>query len=222
VAYPRTLSEFSRGRRAAIVATLGGLWTIGPFSIDLYLPALPTLGGDLAASQRQVAVPIMRDAPADDANPNVGGIAEPTAAPGIPAPPEALLWLNPVVAAADVICGTDVNPYSMACQLIGSVTGEVPGGGVVLPGVKGVPEPEVIIGGNAKPGGANGWGVVGRAPIVAGEVFTSSSTRDTFWPKAAVAWAVTSALLVLVTVQLVSPTRRWRIFRRRSPRGTQA
>ena len=58
MAYPRTLSDFSRGRRAAIVATLGGLWTIGPFSIDLYLPALPTLGGDLAASQQQVAVTV--------------------------------------------------------------------------------------------------------------------------------------------------------------------
>ena len=58
MAYPRTLSEFSRGRRAAIVATLGGLWTIGPFSIDLYLPALPTLGGDLAATQQQVAVTV--------------------------------------------------------------------------------------------------------------------------------------------------------------------
>jgi MFS transporter, DHA1 family, multidrug resistance protein len=47
---PQTLKDFSRGRRAAIVAILGGLWTIGPFSIDLYLPALPTLGGDLGAS----------------------------------------------------------------------------------------------------------------------------------------------------------------------------
>jgi DHA1 family bicyclomycin/chloramphenicol resistance-like MFS transporter len=41
-----------------IVAILGGLWTIGPFSIDLYLPALPTLGGDLGASQQQVAVTV--------------------------------------------------------------------------------------------------------------------------------------------------------------------
>jgi DHA1 family bicyclomycin/chloramphenicol resistance-like MFS transporter len=55
---PQTLRDFSRGRRAAIVAILGGLWTIGPFSIDLYLPALPTLGGDLGASQQQVAVTV--------------------------------------------------------------------------------------------------------------------------------------------------------------------
>ncbi len=41
VAYPQTLSDFNRGRRTAIVVILGGLWTIGPFSIDLYLPAGP-------------------------------------------------------------------------------------------------------------------------------------------------------------------------------------
>jgi DHA1 family bicyclomycin/chloramphenicol resistance-like MFS transporter len=58
VAHPQTLNDFSRGRRTAIVAILGGLWTIGPFSIDLYLPALPTLGSDLGASQQQVAVTV--------------------------------------------------------------------------------------------------------------------------------------------------------------------
>ncbi len=58
VANPQTLTDFSRGRRLAIIAILGGLWTIGPFSIDLYLPALPTLGGDLGASQQQVAVTV--------------------------------------------------------------------------------------------------------------------------------------------------------------------
>jgi DHA1 family bicyclomycin/chloramphenicol resistance-like MFS transporter len=53
-----TLSDFTRGRRTVLIATLGGLWTIGPFSIDLYLPALPTLGGDLGATQQQVAVTV--------------------------------------------------------------------------------------------------------------------------------------------------------------------
>ncbi len=55
---PHSLNELSRGRRAAIVAILGGLWTIAPFSTDLYLPALPTLGRDLGASQQQVAVTV--------------------------------------------------------------------------------------------------------------------------------------------------------------------
>ncbi len=42
MAHPLDLNDFSRSRRAAIVAILGGLWTIGPFSIELYLPARPT------------------------------------------------------------------------------------------------------------------------------------------------------------------------------------
>jgi DHA1 family bicyclomycin/chloramphenicol resistance-like MFS transporter len=53
-----TLNDFSRGRRTALIVILGALWTIGPFSIDLYLPALPRLGLDLAASQQQVALTI--------------------------------------------------------------------------------------------------------------------------------------------------------------------
>ena len=52
------LANFSRGRRAAIVAALGALGTIAPFSIDLYLPALPALGRDLGASPQQVAVTV--------------------------------------------------------------------------------------------------------------------------------------------------------------------
>ena len=42
----------------AIIGTLGALGTIAPFSIDLYLPALPTLGSDLGASQQQVAATV--------------------------------------------------------------------------------------------------------------------------------------------------------------------
>jgi len=56
--YPLTLNEFSRGRRAGLIAVLGSLGTIAPFSIDLYLPSLPALSADLAASQRQTAVTI--------------------------------------------------------------------------------------------------------------------------------------------------------------------
>ena len=58
MANPLTLNDFSRGRRTALIVILGALWTIGPFSIDLYLPALPQLGIDLAASQQQVALTI--------------------------------------------------------------------------------------------------------------------------------------------------------------------
>ncbi len=41
--------------------------------------------------------------------------------------------------------------------------------------------------------------------------------HDTYWPRSFAAMLITSVLLVIVSVQLVSPTRRWRLRRRRSP-----
>lgn len=161
---------------------------------------------DQMAGQRQQAVPVR------DAN----GVVTAESAPGsIPRPPEALLWLNPVVAAADVICGTDVNPYSLACQLIGSVTGTTPGTGVI---VQELPVPPVV--------DATGWravadDVIGPVGVAADPAGASTSTRDTYWPRSAAALLLTAALLVLLAVQLVSPTRRWRIVRRRPRREAQ-
>jgi ABC-type transport system involved in multi-copper enzyme maturation permease subunit len=140
----------------------------------------------------------------------------PSAAPA--RPPEALLWLNPVVAAADVICGMDVNSYSPACQLISSVTGKQLGGGLTTngpvpigkPGFGGVVvQPGVIVN-----GGVN-VPVVDDTSVSSSDPFLSSSTRDSFWPQAALAWVITSVVLIVASVQLVSPTRRWRLFRRR-------
>lgn len=141
----------------------------------------------------------------------------PTPTPELARPPEALLWLNPAVAAADVICGMDGSAYSTACQLIGTVTGTNPGtNNNVVP----VPaKPGGWMGGVAQPGVAidlpAAVGVVNIAstgPIVG--TGASASTRDLFWPRSALAWLVLSVVLVLAAVQLVSPTRRWRIFRR--------
>jgi ABC-type transport system involved in multi-copper enzyme maturation permease subunit len=183
------------------------------------------------AGSRQADQPV-RDMPAVVGGTDTG-VSTPTAAPTAARPPEALLWLNPVVAAADVICGMDVNPYSMACQVIATVTGRTPGGSgnTVVGGPIGVPLPApvkggVFIGGGvAQPGvvvnGGGGVGVVGDATVAGSDPFAGSSTRDGFWPQAAAAWLVTSAVFVLVSVQLVSPTRRWRLPRRRS-RGEAA
>jgi ABC-type transport system involved in multi-copper enzyme maturation permease subunit len=172
---------------------------------------------DQMAGQRQLAVPVRE----------MDGVVVPDSTPAsIPRPPEALLWLNPVVAAADVVCGTDVNPYSLACQVIGSVTGTTPGTGTnvspvpvpggILPGKGGAVEPGVNV-------DASGWqavadDVVGPVSLAAADQPTMSSTRDSYWPRSAAALLATALLLVLLAVQLVSPTRRWRIFRRRPRR----
>jgi hypothetical protein len=185
---------------------------------------------DQMAGAVPVAQPFVRDAPA-----NVGGgeagreaellsavAPEPTATPMPLRPPEAILWLNPVVAAADVVCGMDVNPYSIACQLISEVTGTVPGGDGTLTGgpVPMPAKPAIDVGGGiAAPdvvGNAGGAAVVDNTLVAPDDPFATSSTRDSFWPRAAAAWLVTSVLLVVLAVQMVSPTRRWRVFRRRS------
>ena len=139
------------------------------------------------------------------------------------APPEALLWFNPFVADADVLCPTG-SGYNELCSLVSFVSGRpdpitsainggvppvaqpVPAG----PGPVKVIQPDgsvVIQGGGIAM--APGIGVVGNDPIQA-------PPRDTYWPRSAAAWLILSTILVLLSVNLVSPTRRWRP---RLPRG---
>ena len=49
-------SSYSKRRRIAIIVTLGLLTGLGPFTIDLYLPAFPSLKGDLGITDAQVQV----------------------------------------------------------------------------------------------------------------------------------------------------------------------
>ena len=44
--------------------------------------------------------------------------------------------------------------------------------------------------------------------------------RDTFWPRSLRAWGVLSVVFILASIQLVSPTRRWRLPFRRPSRRT--
>jgi DHA1 family bicyclomycin/chloramphenicol resistance-like MFS transporter len=55
---PSQLSGFSPRRRAVIILILGGLWTLGSFSTDLYLPAMPTVANDLGASEAAVTLSV--------------------------------------------------------------------------------------------------------------------------------------------------------------------
>jgi ABC-type transport system involved in multi-copper enzyme maturation permease subunit len=154
-----------------------------------------------------------------------------------PAAPEALLWLNPFMAQLDVICGTQ-SQFSESCRLVAEVTGRsLFGGGVVEPQPMPfpVPVPEVQDkGGVLMPDGAvmtdGNLADAARALIqVAGRALPRDlaqveqqpfgTLRDAFWPQFVAAWAVASIVLVLLSVQLVSPTRRWR-FRRRGGRRT--
>jgi hypothetical protein len=82
---------------------------------------------------------------------------------------------------------------------------------------------------------ANGGGAIAQ-PVPAGPIgggkfvnggaavpaFQAVQARDTFWPRAAVAWLVLSFILILLSVNLVSPTRRWHRPRLRGRSGNRA
>ncbi len=168
----------------------------------------------------QVATNVVRDVAPPDVEESSDTVA---AGHPVPWPPDVLVLFNPFVAAADVICGSDVNPYSQSCLAIASVTGRSPGVTSGKPGE--VPPPMVD---DVKDGLAENEAVVDGAlvfvrpaAVAAAEPFVSTSTRDAYWPRSAAAWLVTSLVLVLASVQFVGPTRRWRIFRRWSRRESR-
>ena len=117
-------------------------------------------------------------------------------------PPEALVWLNPYFAQADVMCGVE-DGFGDWCSRVAFVTDRpvfgqstdvLPGRPVAAPAVGGVPG-------------------IGSEPSIAPEpplVEAFGVVRDTFWPRSVAAWLVVAAALAIASVQLVTPTRRWR------------
>jgi len=127
-------------------------------------------------------------------------------------PPEAILYLNPFVAQADVACGTE-DGYSGTCGLISSITGRFPNevrppdvapafgdgtGGAVIKGGAIAPSVPTVV-------GADG---VGNADVTT--LTTVDTFRDQLWPKTVLSFLVLAAVMTFASVQVVSPTRRWR------------
>jgi ABC-type transport system involved in multi-copper enzyme maturation permease subunit len=128
--------------------------------------------------------------------------------PSTPAP-QALLWLNPFVAQTDVMCGTDL-ATGWSCGLIGAIVGRQVVVVDAVPGFKPVPEPvpEAAADVNVGIGGAVGEVELNDVIVEPQDPFAGS--RDRFWPRFVAAWLALSALFVVISVQLVSPSRRWR------------
>ena len=135
-------------------------------------------------------------------------------------PPEVIAYLNPFLAQVDVLCGTETT-FGAWCSLENSLLQTQNGfqnGGPVP-----VPMP-LIDPGFAREGEVRLPGVVAVPDfdVVAADQVPFGVGRDAFWPKSVVAWLVLSVILVLLTVQFVSPTRRWRIPGRRREPATAA
>ena len=52
------LADFTPRRRAVIILIFGGLWTLGSFATDLFLPAMPAAADALGASESAVALSV--------------------------------------------------------------------------------------------------------------------------------------------------------------------
>ncbi|HEX2626683.1 MAG TPA: ABC transporter permease subunit [Candidatus Limnocylindrales bacterium] len=134
-------------------------------------------------------------------------------------PSQAILWLNPFVAQADVACGTeDGSSYNGYCSFMSSILGLADQNFVQPPGIDpSVPVPCCtgggVIGGVIQPiqkGDVN-IGGDGLGGVTNGDVVISSLTfRDRFWPKTVISFLVLAIVLTFASIQFVSPTRRWR------------
>jgi ABC-2 type transport system permease protein len=129
-------------------------------------------------------------------------------------PSEALLYLNPFVAQADVACGTEDGNFGGSCSLMSGILGGSDQS--VQPPVS-LPAPATNVGGGIVPGpgvivGPDG-SIIGKGGGVAGDVAVAATTdpfRDRFWPKSVASFLILAAVMTFLSVQFVSPTRRWR------------
>lgn len=137
-------------------------------------------------------------------------------------PPELILYLNPFVAQADVACGTEDGGFGGTCGNLSTIVGPgdrvfptlvdpskpVPGVlGGILPGLSGVN----VDGAGVAPGLVG----IGEGDVLTGQPRATGLAvldpfRDRFWPKTVISFLLLAAMLTALSVQFVSPTRRWR------------
>jgi ABC-type transport system involved in multi-copper enzyme maturation permease subunit len=155
--------------------------------------------------------------------------------------PEAFLWFNPFAAQYDVICGAS-DGYGGWCTRLNTIThgaitvGSSGGGSIIQTPGSGfgtgsgiAPDGIVPVDGTAidkatieKMMAAQAQEPRLKVTITSGDGIGLAGTdpqpfgvrRDTFWPRSLQAWGVMSVIFILASIQLVSPTRRWRLLRR--------
>jgi ABC-type transport system involved in multi-copper enzyme maturation permease subunit len=126
-----------------------------------------------------------------------------------PRPPEALLYLNPFVAQADVACGTEQGGFGNSCNIMSGILG--------APDQFGPPNgPVPVVGGGQVQIDVNDKAgipfVRGGPAAIAPDVLVAQNDpfRDRFWPRSVISFLILAAVMTLLSVQFVTPTRRWR------------
>jgi ABC-type transport system involved in multi-copper enzyme maturation permease subunit len=116
-------------------------------------------------------------------------------------PPQVIAYLNPFVAQADVVCGTQTTYGAWCARMAQLLNGN---SGVVVFTTPAVDAPAVED--------------VAPAREVAAAAQPFGVVRDAFWPRSVVSWLVLSVFFIALSIQFVSPTRRWRLGLRRGSR----
>jgi ABC-type transport system involved in multi-copper enzyme maturation permease subunit len=138
--------------------------------------------------------------------------------------PAVLGYINPFIAQADVMCDQQSSIGGMWCEM---VRGLVPtNDGIVFvdaqPGIAPAPVEAPAVDGKGMV--IQGGGAVAEDGVVVQDVAPQQvfQAREALWPKSVATWLILSVLFIGLSVQLVSPTRRWRFGRRRRPRKETA
>ncbi len=139
-------------------------------------------------------------------------------------PPAILAYVNPFIAQADVMCGTEASFGGTWCSGVNALvptndgiiftdgrTDQIP-----MPAPVPAIEPGVIIDGKGVIVGGDVGGDAGPDVNVAPQQVLQPE-RDALWPKSVVTWLILSVIFLALSVQFVSPARRWRFRRRARP-----
>ncbi len=145
--------------------------------------------------------------------------------------PAVLAYVNPFLAQADVMCGTEATFGGAWCSGVQTLVPTSDGplviqnrGGSVVPGGVPIAVPAPAIEGVGPGGvviddvGGRDVGSGGDTPVEAVAPDLFGTDRDALWPKSVNTWLVLSVIFLALSVQFVSPTRRFRL--RRGPRST--
>lgn len=137
--------------------------------------------------------------------------------------PAILAYLNPFIAEADVMCGTETAFGGGWCGLVNAL---VPSENGIVFGQQVEPAQPVFIDGKGV--GGDGAVAVLRADVAVpapmpapvnlaapDQVQPFGVARDALWPKSVATWLILSVVFLLLSVQAVSPTRRWHLRRGR-------
>jgi ABC-2 type transport system permease protein len=128
--------------------------------------------------------------------------------------PAILAYVNPFIAQADVMCGTEATFGGAWCSGVQTLAPTNDGIQFVENGNGGFVPGRVPIAVPA-PGAfaVDDTGGVVKGGVVVNDVAPPAALapeRDALWPKSVVTWLILSVIFMAVSVQSVSPTRRWR------------